>query len=56
MRKDVAPDVQMFRRLANPVKIALSSSIYENAACLATLTPVPQNGKIISEGMAQCAR
>ncbi|XP_055544054.1 uncharacterized protein LOC129729481 isoform X1 [Wyeomyia smithii] len=29
-------------------------SMYENAACIAMLTPVPQNGRAISNGMAAC--
>ncbi|XP_058446531.1 uncharacterized protein LOC131427393 isoform X2 [Malaya genurostris] len=54
MRKDVAPEDRLFRRSKTQTKILPSKSVYEQAACMATLTPVSQNGRYISEGMASC--
>ncbi|XP_058816726.1 uncharacterized protein LOC131680007 [Topomyia yanbarensis] len=54
MQKDIPAEERQFRRKKPEMKILPPVSMYENAACLATLTPVPQNGRYISEGMANC--
>ncbi|XP_055534825.1 uncharacterized protein LOC129724172 [Wyeomyia smithii] len=54
MRKYISPDERLFRRKTLHLKVAPSASIYELAAGIAALNPVLQNGRVISEGMAQC--
>lgn len=53
MRKHVLPENRLFKR-KKMENIVLPDDIRDNASTLAALTSTPQNGRTVSEGMAEC--